>query len=110
MLSPPWLRLLHSRDTLQLYSNRRRQCIHLNRCAAWLISLEVFRVDLIEDRKIIFHIRQEYGVTIIGIVRGDEVIASPDVNTVLLAGDTLMTFGKSEQVANLASLCNGEGV
>lgn len=54
-------------------------------------------------------IRKEFGVTIIGIVRGDDVIASPDVNTVLLPGDTLMIFGKSEQVASIAALCNGEG-
>lgn len=56
------------------------------------------------------HVRKVAGVTIIGIVRGDEVIASPGVNTVLLAGDTLMTIGKSEQVAQFAALCNGEGV
>lgn len=57
------------------------------------------------------HIRQQTGVTIMGVIRGEEVIASPGVGTVLLAGDTLMTFGKSEQVAQFAALCNdGEGV
>lgn len=56
------------------------------------------------------HVRKETGVTIIGIIRGEEVIASPNVSTVLLAGDTLMTIGKSEQVAQFAALCNGEGV
>lgn len=55
-------------------------------------------------------IRTRTGVTIVAIVRGEEVIVSPGIDEVLLAGDTLMGAGKSEQMGQFESLCRGEEV
>lgn len=55
-------------------------------------------------------IRTRTGVTIVAIVRGEEVIVSPEIDEVLLAGDTLMGAGKSEQMGQFESLCRGEEV
>lgn len=58
----------------------------------------------IEDAEI----RNKTGVTVMGIVKGEEMIASPDANTKLLPGDVLMIMGKEEQVANFEGICKGE--
>ncbi|UOE93257.1 MULTISPECIES: cation:proton antiporter regulatory subunit [Bacillaceae] len=55
-------------------------------------------------------IRKRTGVSIVGIFRDNEVIASPEVNETLKAGDTLMAIGKSEQIQAFESLCNGKAV
>ncbi|MBU8904999.1 cation:proton antiporter regulatory subunit [Desertibacillus haloalkaliphilus] len=48
------------------------------------------------------------GVSIVGIFRDQEVIASPGVDEILQSGDTLMAIGKSEQIADFEKLCEGE--
>ncbi|MDW7674393.1 MAG: TrkA C-terminal domain-containing protein [Bacillota bacterium] len=53
-------------------------------------------------------IRTLTGATIIGIQRGAEIIGSPDINVVLLAGDILMSIGKKDQIKKLEALCKGE--
>lgn len=55
-------------------------------------------------------IRTKTGASIVAIVRGDDVIVSPEVDEVLLPGDTLMAAGKSEQITSFESLCTGEEV
>ncbi|RNA68791.1 cation:proton antiporter regulatory subunit [Alteribacter keqinensis] len=53
-------------------------------------------------------IRKKTGVSIVGIFREEEVIASPDVTEVLRPGDTLMSIGKQEEIAVFEKLCKGE--
>lgn len=55
-------------------------------------------------------IRKKTGVSVVGIFRSDGVIASPDVDQVLLAGDTLMAIGKQEEISLFEELCAGEAV
>lgn len=55
-------------------------------------------------------IRTKTGVSIIGIIRGEEVVASPGIDVVIQSGDTLMAVGKSEQIDQFTALSNGEGV
>ncbi len=53
-------------------------------------------------------IRQKTGATVMGIVRGDDIIAAPEPSTVLLAGDLIMTMGKKDQVSLVEAFCKGE--
>ncbi|WP_101843196.1 cation:proton antiporter regulatory subunit [Halobacillus sp. Marseille-P3879] len=52
-------------------------------------------------------VRNLTGVTIIGIVKGDETIAIPDADTKLQPGDVIMSIGKQDQIDSMTSLCNG---
>ncbi|MDQ7783027.1 MAG: cation:proton antiporter [Desulfomonilaceae bacterium] len=45
--------------------------------------------------------RQEYGVTVVGIRRGDEQITMIDPQEPLLAGDRLIVIGRTEVIGNL---------
>ncbi|UOQ94224.1 potassium transporter TrkA [Halobacillus shinanisalinarum] len=54
-------------------------------------------------------IRNKTGVTIIGIIKGDETIAIPEADTQLFPGDVIMTIGKQEQIDSFTDLCNGKG-
>ncbi|MBW7456121.1 cation:proton antiporter regulatory subunit [Paenibacillus sepulcri] len=54
-------------------------------------------------------IRTKTGASITGVVRGDEVVAVPDADFVIQAGDTLMMLGSNEQIAKLAQVCKGLG-
>ncbi|MFB5662544.1 cation:proton antiporter regulatory subunit [Alteribacillus sp. HJP-4] len=54
-------------------------------------------------------VRQRTGVSIVGIFREEDVIASPDVDEVLNPGDTVMVVGKSKQITDFEQLANGEG-
>ncbi|MFC7395413.1 cation:proton antiporter regulatory subunit [Scopulibacillus cellulosilyticus] len=53
-------------------------------------------------------IRPLTGATVIGIVKGEDLIATPDIDVVLQAGDVIIAIGKQEQIEELALLC-GEG-
>ncbi|RXT04901.1 cation:proton antiporter regulatory subunit [Ammoniphilus sp. CFH 90114] len=53
-------------------------------------------------------IRTKTGASIIGIVKGEDVIPVPDIHVVIHAGDTLMTVGKRDQMSALEALCRGE--
>lgn len=53
-------------------------------------------------------IRRRTGVTIIGIIQGDESIAVPDPKHKLEAGDMLMCIGKKDQIEMFAAWCRGE--
>ncbi|MCD9022883.1 cation:proton antiporter regulatory subunit [Cohnella silvisoli] len=53
-------------------------------------------------------IRTKTGASIIGIVRGPDVIAVPEVDLVLNVGDTLMLLGRSDQIEKLSFVCKGE--
>ncbi len=55
-------------------------------------------------------IRKITGASIIGVVRGDNVIVSPEIDFVFQADDTLMAVGKSDQIGAFESLCAGEEV
>ena len=48
------------------------------------------------------------GASIIGIVKGKDVIAVPDINVVINPGDTLMIVGKRDQMSALEALGRGE--
>lgn len=52
-------------------------------------------------------IRKRTGVSIVGIFKKDEVIASPEPNQLLELGDTLMAIGKSEQIQDFESYSSG---
>ncbi len=53
-------------------------------------------------------VRNQTGATIIGIVKGDDIIAIPEAYTTLKPGDVLMGIGKKDQIASLTALCKGE--
>jgi CPA2 family monovalent cation:H+ antiporter-2 len=49
-------------------------------------------------------LRKRYGVTIVGVRRGDEVIGEPDAGTSLSAGDVVVVLGRPERLAVAADL------
>lgn len=53
-------------------------------------------------------IRTLTGASIIAILRGEDMIVSPDISEVLRPGDTLMAAGKSDQINLFEALCNGQ--
>lgn len=53
-------------------------------------------------------VRELTGASVVGVVKGDDVIAAPDADVVLEAGNTLIAIGKQEQIDQLTVLCNGE--
>ena len=55
-------------------------------------------------------IRKRTGVSIVGIFRKDDVIASPEPTQMLQLGDTLMAIGKSGQIKDFEQFCSGEGI
>ncbi|WP_088103641.1 cation:proton antiporter regulatory subunit [Halalkalibacter urbisdiaboli] len=55
-------------------------------------------------------IRKRTGVSVVGIFRKGEVIASPEADQKLEVGDTIMAIGKSEQIDEFERLCEGEAV
>jgi TrkA domain protein len=58
------------------------------------------------NKKIIdARIRTQTGATIIGIQRDDVMIGSPDIDEMILPGDTLMVIGNREQTKSVDSLC-----
>lgn len=61
--------------------------------------------ELVNKKIIDTRIRTRTGATIIGIQRGKDMIGSPDINEVILAGDTLMVIGNREQTKGLDSMC-----
>ncbi|MFG6148177.1 cation:proton antiporter regulatory subunit [Halobacillus sp. B23F22_1] len=52
-------------------------------------------------------VRNLTGVTIIGIIKGDETIAIPEADTKLQPGDVIMSIGKQDQIDSMIALCNG---
>ncbi|MFO7985343.1 MAG: cation:proton antiporter regulatory subunit [Desulfatiglandaceae bacterium] len=61
--------------------------------------------ELAHKKIIDTRIRTRTGATIIGIQRGEEVIGSPDIDEVILPGDTLMVIGNRDQTKAVFSLC-----
>lgn len=49
-------------------------------------------------------LRERFGVTVITVERGDQVIVSPPADFLFAAGDKLAVIGTNEQVAQLSSL------
>jgi len=74
------------------------------------VRIEWVQVDpgspLAHEKIIDSRIRSKTGATIIGIQRGDDFIGSPDVDEVILPGDTLMIIGNREQTKSVDSLCH----
>ena len=62
--------------------------------------------ELANKKVIDSRVRSKTGATIIGIQRGDDFIGSPDVDEVILPGDTLMVIGNREQTKNVDALCH----
>lgn len=62
--------------------------------------------ELANKKVIDSRVRSKTGATIIGIQRGDDFIGSPDINEVILPGDTLMVIGNREQTKEVDSLCH----
>ncbi|MDE5415636.1 cation:proton antiporter regulatory subunit [Alkalihalobacterium chitinilyticum] len=52
-------------------------------------------------------IRKRTGVSIVGIFRNDDVIASPEPHQMLEVGDTLMAIGKNEQIKEFERISAG---
>jgi TrkA domain protein len=68
--------------------------------------LQVAPGSELANKKIIdSRIRSKTGATIIGIQRGQDMIGSPDIEEMILPGDTLMVIGSREQTKNVGSLC-----
>lgn len=61
--------------------------------------------ELANQKIIDTRLRIKTGATIIGIQRGKEMIGSPDVDEVILPGDTLMVIGNREQTKKVDDLC-----
>ncbi len=61
--------------------------------------------ELANKRIVDSQIRTQTGATIIGIQRGEDMIGSPDIDEMILPGDTLMIVGNREQTKRLESLC-----
>jgi len=82
-----------------------------DRVELFLKSIRIGWVQVLSDselankRIIDSRIRAKTGATIIGIQRGEDMIGSPDINEVILPGDTLMIIGNREQTKRLDSLC-----
>lgn len=53
-------------------------------------------------------VRELTGASVVGLVKGDEVIAAPEADAIMEPGDTLICIGKQEQNDQLALLCSGE--
>lgn len=53
-------------------------------------------------------IRKRIGVSIVGIFRESEVIASPEPDQMLRVGDTIMAIGKSDQIQDFELFCEGK--
>ncbi|MDR6225647.1 cation:proton antiporter regulatory subunit [Desmospora profundinema] len=53
-------------------------------------------------------IRERTGVTVLGIIRGDDTIVSPPPDIRLYAGDTLMVAGATDQFSSFEAFCRGE--
>lgn len=50
------------------------------------------------------NLRKDYGVTLIAVRRGSEIIANPGAETQLLANDVLVLMGEAEHITRLAAL------
>lgn len=50
------------------------------------------------------NLRKDYGVTLIAVRRGSEIIANPGAETQLLANDVLVLMGEAEHITRLAGL------
>jgi TrkA domain protein len=53
-------------------------------------------------------IRTKTGATLVAIIRGDDIIISPELDELLLPHDTLMAAGTSEHISSFEALCSGE--
>ncbi|MDQ0298738.1 TrkA domain protein [Salibacterium salarium] len=53
-------------------------------------------------------VRKKSGVSIVGIFRNDDVIASPGIDEKLQKGDTVMVVGKNSQISVFEDLAEGE--
>lgn len=53
-------------------------------------------------------IRTRTGASVIAIVRGEDMIVSPEANEKLYENDTIMAIGKSDQIKEFEALCRGE--
>lgn len=51
-------------------------------------------------------IRKHTGVTVIGIIRGDDILLSPDANTQVRANDELVAIGTKEQLIKFNNFLN----
>jgi TrkA domain protein len=54
-------------------------------------------------------VRERTGASVIAIHRGDRVVPSPDPDTVIEAGDTLVVLGSQEDVNQFEPLITGDG-
>lgn len=55
-------------------------------------------------------IRKRTGVSVVGIFRNNDVIASPEADQRVEVGDTMMVIGKNDQIEEFERLCEGEAV
>ncbi len=53
-------------------------------------------------------LKNTFGVTVIGIQRGEEIIGSPGADTVVRPLDVLMVVGRRDQIKSLEDLCSQE--
>ncbi len=53
-------------------------------------------------------IKDAFGVTVIGIQRGKEIIGSPEADEKILPHDLLMVVGRRDQIRSLDDLCGQE--
>ncbi len=69
-----------------------------------LLEGSVLRGQTIAEAKL----RDKYGALVIGIERNGTMIASPSAVEVLLAGDVLIVYGKTEAMPQLEKVLRGE--
>lgn len=54
-------------------------------------------------------VREETGVSIVAIQRGDDVLSPPEPETIIEAGDTVVVVGERESCQAFESLISGDG-
>jgi CPA2 family monovalent cation:H+ antiporter-2 len=52
-------------------------------------------------------LREEFGITLLALRRGQDTVANPPPDTQFLEGDLLIVFGRTEDIANAAALARG---
>ena len=55
-------------------------------------------------------IRTHTGASVIAVMHGNDITVSPDIDTILKAGDTVMAAGKRDQIRRFDAMAKGESM
>jgi TrkA domain protein len=89
--------------TYQTVATGKMELIMKEMVMEWV---KVGRNSNIADRSIAqAQIRKKTGASVIAIIRGEDMIASPDPSTEIKVGDTLVVVGTRQHIKNFLDLC-----